>query len=251
MVSGTSRNPQKRAGYSQLGIKTYDFDEVPVEVFASCTHILTTLPTEEGKNDAVLERYDSSIPKNIWLGYCSTTGIYGDYDGKIVDESSELRIRNDRLNRRALAEKAWQERGGHIFRLAGIYGPGRNALEDVRAGTARRIDKPGQVFSRIHVEDIAQALLASMKQPAAGRIYNVCDNEAAAAHEVVAYASRLLGVEPPPLIPIEQAELSPMGREFYSANRRVCNRRLREELGVVLRYPTYREGLARLAQDLQ
>ena len=160
-----------------------------------------------------------------------------------MDEESELRPNNDRLRRRVAAEQLWRRIGAHIFRLAGIYGPGRNALEDIRAGTARRIDKPGQVFSRIHVEDIAQVLLASMQMPNPGSVYNVCDDEPASASDVVAYAFGLAGLTPPPAIPFEEAQLTSMGREFYMANRRVSNKKMKKELGIGLRYPSYREGL--------
>ena len=142
------------------------------------------------------------------------------------------------------AENAWRARGGHVFRLAGIYGPTRSAIDDIREGTARRIDKPNQVFSRIHADDIAQVVVASMLQPNPANVYNVCDDEPAPAQVVVEYGCKLLGVEPPPLIPFESAEMSPMGREFYAANRRVNNDKIKCELGVELLYPTYREGLA-------
>ncbi len=138
----------------------------------------------------------------------------------------------------------------HIFRLAGIYGPGRNPLENLGAGTARRIVKPGQVFSRIHVDDIVSVLRASMAQPSPGSVYNVCDDEAAPPQDVVAYAASLLGVEPPPEIAFEDANLSPMARSFYADNKRVRNDRIKEELGVTLAYPTYREGLKALLEAL-
>jgi nucleoside-diphosphate-sugar epimerase len=149
------------------------------------------------------------------------------------------------------AEGHWLASGlpVHIFRLAGIYGPGRNALESVRAGTARRIVKPGQVFGRIHVEDIAAVLTASIARPNPGAIYNVADDEPAPPEDVVAYAAELLGMPPPPAVPFEEAELSPAARSFYADNRRVDNRRIRHELGVELRFPSYREGLLALARD--
>ena len=168
-----------------------------------------------------------------------------------MDETSDLRPNNARLERRVAAEKAWLARGGHVFRLAGIYGPGRNALVDVLAGDARRTHKPGQVFSRIHVEDIAQVVFASMQNPQPGNIYNVCDDEPAAASDVVAHACALLGVPVPPLIPIENANLSPMGREFYSANRRVKNNKMKDKLNVALSYKNYQDGLARLLLTLE
>ncbi len=137
----------------------------------------------------------------------------------------------------------------HIFRLAGIYGPGRSALDALRAGTARRIDKPGQVFSRIHVEDLASVLMASMKQPRPGAVYNVCDDDPAPAEAVVACAAKLLGMPPPPLVPLEAAGLSPMARSFFDDNKRVANRLIKTELGIRLRYPDFRAGLAAILAD--
>lgn len=189
--------------------------------------------------------------RGCWLGYLSTTGVYGDWDGAWVDENAELRGTGERLKRRIAAEKEWRAHGGHVFRLAGIYGPGRSVLEDLKAGTARRIDKKGQVFSRIHVADIAHIVFASMRRPSPGSTYNVCDDEPAPAHEVVAHGARLLGIKPPPLVPYEQAQLSPMGHEFYAANRRVNNEKIKRELGVSLIYPTYREGLAQCLQNIR
>jgi hypothetical protein len=244
-VCGTARSVEKHAALRALGVTPYLFDDVPPEVLAASSHVLSSVPTQEGAEDAVLERYGKQL-EGGWLGYLSTTGVYGDWEGQWVDEETLCRAGNARLERRLAAEAAWARRGGHVFRLAGIYGPGRNALEDVRAGTARRIDKEGQVFSRIHVEDIAGVVLASMRRPQPEAIYNVCDDEPAPAAEVVAFACQLLGVECPPLVPFEQASLSPMAREFYSANRRVRNDKIKKELGVRLRYPTYREGLKAL-----
>lgn len=244
-VFGTTRTPEKHAALHALGITPYVFDGVPPEVLLASSYVLSSVPTQEGAEDAVLARYGEQLGRG-WLGYLSTTGVYGDWDGQWVDEESICRAGNARLERRVAAEGAWSLRGGHIFRLAGIYGPGRSAIEDVRAGTARRIDKKGQVFSRIHVEDIAGVVLASMHKPQPAAIYNVCDDEPAPAAEVVAFACQLLGAECPPLVPFEQAPLSPMAREFYSANRRVRNDKIKRELGVRLRYPTYREGLKAL-----
>jgi len=173
-----------------------------------------------------------------------------------VDETADLRPSGPRGRRRVEAEEGWLalwRRHGlpvHLFRLAGIYGPGRNQLETVRAGTAQRIVKAGQVFSRIHVEDIAQVLLASMTRPNPGAAYNVCNDEPAPPQVVVAHAAELLGLPPPPEVPFEAAELSPMARSFYAENKRVGNRRMHEELGVTLRYPTYREGLRALMATL-
>lgn len=244
-VSGTTRNPEKASLLEKQGIRAMaSFDPHSMD-WGRFTHILSSIPPQDGyvEPEAVLNQ-------SCWRGYLSTTGVYGDWQGAWVDEASELRPNSKRLERRVLAEAQWQAKGGHIFRLAGIYGPGRSAIDDVRAGTARRIDKPQQVFSRIHVDDIAQTIVASMHQPDPASVYNICDDEPAPAHEVVAYASDLLGVAPPALIPYEQAELSPMAREFYASNRRVKNGKIKRALGVVLRYPTYREGLAQCLQRL-
>ncbi len=246
-VAGTVRGSEKCAALNETGIKAFLFDAIPQEILENSTHIISSIPPQEN-GDVVIPL----LPKGKrWLGYFSTTGVYGDYGGEWVDEKSEPRPNNQRLIRRLEAEKQWQERGGHIFRLAGIYGAGRNQIEDVKAGTARRIDKGGQVFSRIHTDDIAQVVLASMASQNPQAIYNVCDDEPAAAHEVVAFACELLGVEAPPLIPFEQAEMSAMGREFYSANRRVSNKRIKQELGIKLLYPTYREGLREILSQLK
>lgn len=242
-VVGTCRTEEKCDRLRGQGIEAFspaevrglDFDKLGI------THILSSIPPQIG-----YEEPDPAMRQGSWLGYLSTTGVYGDWGGEWVDENSPTRAGNERLQRRVHAENAWREKGGHIFRLAGIYGPGRSAIDDVRDGSARRIDKPGQVFSRTHVEDIAQVVLASMLKPNPGRIYNVCDDEPAPAHEVVSYACALLGKEPPPMIPFAQAEMSAMGKEFYSANRRVKNARIKNELAVRLKYPSYREGLAAL-----
>jgi nucleoside-diphosphate-sugar epimerase len=189
-----------------------------------------------------------------WIGYLSTTAVYGDHGGAWVDETTVPTPSGLRGVRRLAAEAAWLAFGKahgvpcQIFRLAGIYGPGRSALDQVRAGTARRIDKPGQVFSRIHVADIARVLEASMAKPAAGHIYNVCDDCPAPPAAVIEHACALLGVTPPPMQHFDeaQASLSPMARSFYDDNKRVSNRRIKEELGVVLAFPDYQTGLAAL-----
>lgn len=238
-VAGTCRTEDKKNLLKEKGIEAFLFDEIAPELIAGFTHILSSVPPQEN-GDVILPKLPNN---NAWLGYLSTTGVYGDHAGEWVDENSELRPNNERLHRRIEAAKKWRDKGAHIFRLAGIYGTGRSVLNDIRSGKVQRIDKEGQVFSRIHVDDIAQVVLASMENPNPKTIYNLCDNEPAPAHEVVAFACNLLGKEVPPLIPFEQAELSPMGREFYSANRRVDNEKIKKELGINLLYPTYREGL--------
>jgi len=192
----------------------------------------------------------AALPGLAWLGYLSTTGVYGDRAGGWVDEASELRPSGPRGRRRVAAEAGWLglwRRHGvpvHIFRLAAIYGPGRSPFDALRADTARRIAKPGQVFSRIHVDDLASVLIASIARPRPGAIYNVCDDEPAAPEAVVAHAASLLGLPAPPLMPFEAAGLSPMARRFYDDNKRVSNALIKKELGVRLRYPNYRAGLA-------
>lgn len=253
-VAGTTRSAEKAAELRAAGLEAVLFDrDRPLDpaLLAGTTHVLVSIAPGEG-GDPVLDRHAADIaalPNLQWIGYLSTTGVYGDWQGAEVDETSELRGAKGRNRRRIEAEAAWlalqAEKGlpVHVFRLAGIYGPGRSALDQVRAGRARRIDRPGHLFSRIHVDDIARALLASMARPNPGRIYNVCDDAPAAAAEVTAYACELLGVEPPPLIALEDAELSPMALSFWEDNRLVSNRRLHEELGVTLAYPDYRAGL--------
>jgi nucleoside-diphosphate-sugar epimerase len=190
-----------------------------------------------------------------WVGYLSTVGVYGDRKGRWVDESTSPKPNSERTEARVEAERAWLEFGEQtgmrvqVFRLAGIYGPGRSVFDKLNAGTARRIRKDGQVFSRIHVEDIANVLEASIAHPNGGAIYNVADDEPAAPDEVVAYAAKLIGVQPPPEIAFEEADLSPMARSFYEGSRRILNARIKSELGVRLRYPTYREGLASLLAE--
>jgi nucleoside-diphosphate-sugar epimerase len=225
---------------------------IPKAVFAGVTHLLVSIPPDK-EGDPVLDRHRDDIAalKGLrWLGYLSTTGVYGTRDGGWVDETSELLPTGLRSERRAAAEAGWldlwraQGVPVHIFRLAGIYGPSRSAFEALRAGTARRIDSPAQVFSRIHVDDIANVLLASMARPRPGAIYNVCDDEPAAPADVVAYAASLLGIEPPPPMPLDAASLSPMARSFYADNKRVSNALIKQELGVALACPNYRAGLA-------
>lgn len=225
---------------------------LPEGGFAGVTHILVTIPPDAA-GDPVVAMYAADIAacKTLrWLGYLSTTGVYGTRDGGWVDEASALRPTNARAARRVAAEAAWlalwRAHGVpvHIFRLAGIYGPGRSAFDALRAGTARRIDTGTQVFSRIHVDDIAAALLASMARPRPGAVYNVCDDAPAAQEAVVAHAALLLGMPVPPLVPLAAAELSPLGRSFYADDKRVSNALVKRELGVTLAYPSYREGLA-------
>ncbi len=249
-LSGTSRG-----GGPVAGCRTLCFDRdhpLSPAAFAGVTHILVSIPPEQA-GDPVLACHRDDIarmPGLAWLGYLSTTAVYGDRGGGWVDETSALCPSGERGRRRVAAEAGWLDLWRHcgapvhVFRLAAIYGPGRSPFPALRAGTARRIDRPGQVFSRIHVEDLASVLMASIDRSRPGAVYNVCDDEPAAPKAVLAHAAALLGLPPPPLVPFEQADLSPMAKSFYADNKRVANRLIKQELGVRLRYPNYRAGLA-------
>lgn len=248
-VSGTTRSGQ---GDGLDGITVHPFDRdhpLPPQALDGVTHVLSSVPPDHG-GDPVLDMAGAALCRLglSWAGYLSTTGVYGDCRGEWVDEDSPVRPDLDRSRRRVLAEQGWQGSGlpVQVFRLAGIYGPGRSAIDTVRQGRARRIIKPDQVFSRIHVDDIAQVVLASIERPHPGRVYNLCDDDCAPPQEVITHACALLGVEPPPEMDWEQAQaiLSPMALSFYADNKRVRNDRIKQELGVSLRYPSYRQGLA-------
>ncbi len=224
---------------------------------ARATHLLiSTAPGEDG--DPVLGALAGQIAANAghieWVGYLSTTAVYGDHRGGWVDENTPPNPATRRGRLRVLAEEQWREFALKqslnlaIFRLAGIYGPGRGPFAKVRAGTARRIIKPGQVFSRIHVEDIAQILAASIARPRSGAVYNVCDDDPAPPEEVIAHAARLLGLPVPPAEDWESAEMTPMARSFYAESKRVRNDLIKTELGVRLKYPDYRTGLQALLE---
>ncbi|MCH2393173.1 SDR family oxidoreductase [Oceanibaculum sp.] len=248
-IAGTAREADKRAAMEARGIAAYPFPlPDPAQALADVTHILSSVPPRDG-HDPVLAAHGEAIaalPNLAWAGYLSTTGVYGDTGGAWVDEDSPLAPSTPSGKARVAAEAEWQGLNLplHIFRLSGIYGPGRSAIDQLRAGTAKRIVKPGQIFNRIHVADIAQVLAASMAQPDPGAIYNLADDEPASSADVVLEASRLLGVEPPPEIPLEQAGLGPMGLAFYSETKRVRNDRIKRDLDIALACPTYREGLA-------
>jgi hypothetical protein len=261
-IAGTARDPGNLARLRRQGYEVCGFAGEPgnVELAAAlsgATHLLLSIPPG-AEGDPVLGHYRDEIarlPKLEWIGYLSTVGVYGHHEGAEVDETSMPRPHNERTKARVVAEKGWlafgQEIGrpAQVFRLAGIYGPGRSALDKLRAGTARRIVKPGQVFNRIHVEDIASVLEASIARPRSGAIYNVADDEPAPPEDVVTYGAELLGIEPPPEVPFEEADLTPMARSFYGDTRRVSNALIKSELGVRLAYPNYREGLKALADS--
>jgi nucleoside-diphosphate-sugar epimerase len=227
-------------------------DEDLAPALASATHLLISA-APDGAGDPVLARYRTAIAEAAerleWVGYLSTTGVYGDHAGGWVDEATPLTPSTRRGQMRVEAEAAWSAIPGlplHIFRLAGIYGPGRGPFEKVRQGTARRIVKPGQVFSRIHVEDIAQVLEASIKRPNPGAVYNLCDDDPAPPQDVIGHAAELLGLPLPEEVAFDEAEMTPMARSFYAESKRVSNGRIKEELGIDLIYPDYRSGLQAL-----
>lgn len=218
---------------------------------ARATHILVSAaPDAAGDPFVQAAGHQIAAARPEWVGYLSTTAVYGDHKGGWVDEDTPLTPQSPRAIQRVLAENQWLQTGlpVHIFRLAGIYGPGRGPFEKLRNGTARRILKPGQVFSRIHVDDIAATLAASIARPHPGRIYNVCDDEPAAPEDIIAHAARLLGLPPPPAIDFDKAQMTPMARSFYSESKRVRNDRIKQELGVHLAYPGYRQALQAILQ---
>lgn len=256
-VSGTCRSADKAAKLRARGIDAHVYapdQKLDVAALKGTTHFLLSIPPDDG-GDPVARDYGAALAALplTWAGYLSTTGVYGDRGGDWTDEASPLEPTTARGEKRLLAEQQWAALNLplHIFRLAGIYGPGRNQLVSLREGKARRVVKEGQVFSRIHVQDIVVILLASIARPNIGAAYNVCDNEPAPPQEVVTYAASLLGMTPPPEVKFEDAELSPMAKSFYAESKRVSNKRIREELGVVLHYPTYREGLTALLEHDQ
>jgi nucleoside-diphosphate-sugar epimerase len=259
-VIGTTRSAARRDEIAATGAEALVWPGADIgPALDAATHVLSSV-APEGMGDPVIAGAGAALadaaPHIAWAGYLSTTGVYGDHQGGWVDEETPLTPATERGRARVAAEGQWQALAAesglplHIFRLAGIYGPGRGPFEKVRDGTARRIVKPGQVFSRIHVDDIAQVLAASIARPMPGGIYNVCDDDPAPPEDVLAHAARLLGLPPPPEVPYDAAQMTPMARSFYAESKRVRNDRIRDELGVRLRYPTYREGLAAiLAQD--
>lgn len=222
----------------------------------AATHVLIS-PAPTGEGDPVLAVHADDLaaaPHLQWIGYLSTVGVYGDAGGAWVDETTACKPTSERSRRRVAAENQWLEfaartgRRVQIFRLAGIYGPGRSAIDNLRDGSARRIIKPGQVFNRIHVDDIARVLAAAMDGKGRHTVYNVTDDEPCPPQDVVAFAAGLIGMEVPPDIPFETADLSPMGRSFYGENKRVSNARLHEDFPGALQLRTYREGMAAVAQ---
>ena len=255
-IAGTTTDPDKRDALIEKGVDAVLFDHQhsimdPHQTFEGVTHILLSIPPD-AEGDPVFEVHGADIAaiKTLeWVGYLSTTAVYGNQDGNWVDETSTPAPSSRRGSQRLKAEQQWQSLclgeglPLHIFRLSGLYGPGRSALDSVRAGTAQRIEKPGHVFNRIHVDDVVQVLEASIARPHPGAIYNLADDMPSSSHEVVTFACNLAGLDPPPLVSFDQTEMAPIVRSFYKDNKRVRNDRIKQELGVELKYPDYIAGL--------
>ena len=253
-IAGTTRSPDKLPRLRDQSVEALLWEGGAIDpswLDGVSAILVSTPPGEDGcpAFAAASEEIAACDGAIKWIGYLSTNGVYGDHDGAWVSEDSELRASLPRSIRRIQAETQWRAFAHHhnlpviVFRLPGIYGPGRSAIDTVRDGEAKRIYKEGQVFSRMHVEDIAAALEASLKAPRLYDLYNLADEEPSPPQDVIAYACELLGVEPPPLTPIEDANLSDMAKSFYTDNKRVSNQRMKDALQVELAYPTYREGL--------
>ena len=258
-IIGTTRDEDKAVRLMNEGVEPRIWpgaDMIPA--LNAATHILISAGPDDA-GDPILAQLETEIAARAdqfeWVGYLSTTGVYGDHNGDWVDEETPLTPATKRGIARVEAEAAWQaipDLPLHIFRLAGIYGPGRGPFAKVRNGTARRIIKQGQVFSRTHVADIARILAASIKKPNIGSIYNVCDNDPAPPEDVIAYAAELLGMPIPEAIDYETADMTPMARSFYAESKKVRNDKIKTELGVELLYPDYKTGLkALLAREVE
>ncbi len=262
-IIGTSRSAEGARAIDAMGYEGIAFDgSAPSPALAraisKATHLVISAAPDKGGDPLLVQHADDLRAANLqWASYLSTIGVYGNHDGKWVDEESPPAPTSERGRARVEAERAWatfaDEAGVPvgIFRLSGIYGPGRGPLEKLRSGHARAVIKPGQVFNRIHVEDIANALEAAIARASArkgARIYNVTDDEPAPPQDVLDFAADLIGVPRPPRVAFDEAEISPMARSFYNDNKRTSNARMKQELGVTLSYPTYREGIRALAQ---
>ncbi|WP_299630610.1 SDR family oxidoreductase [uncultured Roseobacter sp.] len=252
-VIGTTRSAAKVEEIAATGVEPVIWPgrDLNAALEQANALLVSAGPGPEGDPTLAVMRaeIEAAAPRLDWAGYLSTTGVYGDHQGGWVDETSPLTPSTARGLARVAAEAAWQaipDLKLHIFRLAGIYGPGRGPFAKVRKGTARRIIKKGQVFSRIHVEDIAQVLEASLAQPNPGAVYNLCDDNPAPPQDVIAHAAELLGLPLPPAVDFETAEMTPMARSFYAESKKVQNDRIKHELGVTLLYPDYRAGLTAL-----
>ena len=255
-IGGTTRDTDRRNELlaRRIRARIFDYDHPiadPKTLFGRFSHLLISTPPDD-RGDPVFNMHAEdliNLPNLKWVGYLSSTGVYGNRNGGTVSESSEVSPTSQRGSRRALAEQQWYslyEKYNvpvHIFRLSGIYGPGRSALDSIRAGMARRIDKPGHAFNRVHVDDIIQTLVASFKNPNPGQIYNLADDIPAPSHEVIAEACTLLNMPVPPLVPYEEADLAPIAQSFYKDNKHVLNDKIKQDLKINLKYPNYRDGL--------
>lgn len=256
-VIGSTRSPEKAARLQAQGIEPLIWPGTPLDgALAEATHILLSIAPDAAGDPVIVAEADAlRRARPEWVGYLSTTGVYGDHDGGWVDETTPLTPGTARGRQRVLAEAQWRALAAdqgwplHIFRLAGIYGPGRGPFRKVKDGTAQRIVKPGQFFSRIHVEDIGQVLDASIHRPDPGAVYNVCDDDPSPPQDVLAHAAELLGLPIPPEVDIDKADMTPMARSFYAESKRVRNDRMKRDLGIRLLYPTYRDGLAALLAE--
>lgn len=261
-VAGTTRDADRLERLRDEGFEAHAFGpDQPLDPTAltGTTHLIQSISPEESGDPAVPALAESlrALPELRWAGYLSTPSVYGDRGGAWIDESADPTPGSPRGWKRLESERAWfaafQDTGVavQVFRLAGIYGPGRSALDQLRHGRARRIDKPGQVFNRIHVDDIGSILMASMRRPRAGAVYNVADGHPSSPNDPIEYACQLLGIDPPPLVPFEESGLSPLGREFYAECKRLTVDRIKDELGVTLTYPSYRDGLDAIRAEEQ
>lgn len=255
-IAGTTRDPEKQHYLMESGVNAFLFDKHkplvdPAQALRGTTHILiSTPPDDDGDPSFLMHAEDFARVKTLeWVGYLSATSVYGDKGGAVINENAEISPTSKRGSRRVKAEDQWMSLYDdyhlplHIFRLSGIYGPGRSALDSVRAGVARRIEKPGHAFNRIHIDDITQTVLASMRQPRPGDVYHLADDYPSPSHEVISYACELLDIEPPPLIPFEEADMAPIARSFYKDNKRIDNTKIKQDLGVKLNHPGYESGL--------
>jgi len=253
-VIGTTRSNAKAQRLRDLGVEPIVWPGGNLnDAIHQATHILVSAAPDEN-GDAFLNAYRDQVLSAThlkWIGYLSTTGVYGDHQGAWVDEDTPVVPTTKRGHHRAFAEQQWlaTDLPIHVFRLAGIYGTGRGPFEKLRNGTARLVKKKGQVFGRIHVEDITQCLFASAMSPNAGRIYNLSDDEPAAPEDILTYAATLLNMPAPPEVDFDTAEMSPMARSFYSECKRVRNDRLKDELGITLKYPGYKDALDAMFRD--
>lgn len=250
-IIGTTRSADRAAMLKAAGVTPLLWPGDLAPALDQATHILASAAPDAGGDPFLQAVPQIAQARAGWVGYLSTTAVYGDHQGGWVDEDTPLTPASTRGEWRVRAEQQWRATGLpiHIFRLAGIYGPGRGPFEKVRNGTARRIIKPGQVFSRIHVDDIAATLAASIARPNPGAAYNLCDDDPAPPEDVLSEAARLLGLPEPPAIAYADADLTPMARSFYGESKRVRNDRIKRDLGVTLRYPDYRTGLRALLAD--